>query len=196
MKNCDDIDEVDEEDSAYATTTATEDIQYINTKIEWSNWRDNLAEASFTECMTTSLRALKHVWTKEEEGTLVECLVDLVSMEGWKSDNGTFRPSYLAKLDIAEMRGLMCSGFGWKDDAKCIITEKELFDNWLHPTVNRLLNKLFPYYDEPAYVLAVIGRRVASLRHLRTWGLTSLPGMKGLTARWEGGVSISVQLGD
>ena len=33
--------------------------------------------------------------------------------------------------DIAEMRGLMCSGFGWNDDAKCIITEKELFDNWV-----------------------------------------------------------------
>ncbi|KAA0037606.1 retrotransposon protein [Cucumis melo var. makuwa] len=30
--------------------------------------------------MTTSSRAPKHVWTKEEEGTLVECLVDLVSM--------------------------------------------------------------------------------------------------------------------
>ncbi|TYJ97710.1 retrotransposon protein [Cucumis melo var. makuwa] len=38
--------------------------------------------------MTTSSRASKHVWTKKEEGTLVECLVDLVSMGGWKSDNG------------------------------------------------------------------------------------------------------------
>ena len=32
---------------------------------------------------------------------------------------------------IAEMRGPTCSGFGWNDDAKCIITEKELFDNWV-----------------------------------------------------------------
>uniref|UniRef100_A0A9I9EEC9 DUF8040 domain-containing protein n=1 Tax=Cucumis melo TaxID=3656 RepID=A0A9I9EEC9_CUCME len=42
--------------------------------------------------MSTSNRAPRHVWTKEEEGTLVECLMELVSMGGWKSDNGTFRP--------------------------------------------------------------------------------------------------------
>ncbi|XP_050935825.1 regulatory-associated protein of TOR 1-like [Cucumis melo] len=32
---------------------------------------------------------------------------------------------------IAEMRGPTCNGFGWNDDAKCIITEKELFNNWV-----------------------------------------------------------------
>ncbi|KAA0062209.1 retrotransposon protein [Cucumis melo var. makuwa] len=48
--------------------------------------------------MSTSNRAPRHVWTKEEEGTLVECLMKLVSMGGWKSDNGTFRPGYLAQL--------------------------------------------------------------------------------------------------
>ncbi|TYK29919.1 Retrovirus-related Pol polyprotein from transposon TNT 1-94 [Cucumis melo var. makuwa] len=40
MTNCDDIDEVDEGDSACTTTTAIEDIQYMDTTIEWSNWRD------------------------------------------------------------------------------------------------------------------------------------------------------------
>ncbi|KAA0049604.1 retrotransposon protein [Cucumis melo var. makuwa] len=49
MTNCDDIDEVDEGDSTYATTTATEDIQFINTAIEWSNWCDDLAKAMFIE---------------------------------------------------------------------------------------------------------------------------------------------------
>uniref|UniRef100_A0A9I9CFQ9 Uncharacterized protein n=1 Tax=Cucumis melo TaxID=3656 RepID=A0A9I9CFQ9_CUCME len=29
----------------------------------------------------------------------------------------------------AEMQGLTCSEFSWNDDAKCIIAEKELFDN-------------------------------------------------------------------
>ncbi|KAL0544638.1 hypothetical protein IC582_019756 [Cucumis melo] len=48
--------------------------------------------------MSTSNRSPRHVWTKEEEGTLVECLMELVSMGGWKSDNGTFRPGYLAQL--------------------------------------------------------------------------------------------------
>ncbi|KAA0045949.1 retrotransposon protein [Cucumis melo var. makuwa] len=48
--NCDDIDDVDEGDSAYATTTTAKDIQYIETTNEWSRWRDKLAEAMFTEC--------------------------------------------------------------------------------------------------------------------------------------------------
>ena len=48
--------------------------------------------------MTSSSRAPKHVWTEEEEATLVECMVELVSIGGWKSDNGTFRPGYLPQL--------------------------------------------------------------------------------------------------
>ncbi|TYK23165.1 retrotransposon protein [Cucumis melo var. makuwa] len=36
MTNCDDIDDVDEGDSAYATTTVAKDIQYIETTNEWS----------------------------------------------------------------------------------------------------------------------------------------------------------------
>ncbi|TYK26911.1 retrotransposon protein [Cucumis melo var. makuwa] len=57
--------------------------------------------------MSTSFCAPKHVWTKEEEDTFVECLIELVSM-------GDEIPSY--------------------------------------HTANELLNKLFPYYDELAYV--------------------------------------------
>ncbi|KAA0045644.1 retrotransposon protein [Cucumis melo var. makuwa] len=82
--------------------------------------------------MSTSNRAPRHVWTKEEEGTLVECLMELVSMGGWKSDNGTFRPGYLAQLVRMMAENLPgCQS---------------------HPAAKGLLNKSFPYYDELTYV--------------------------------------------
>ncbi|KAA0063060.1 retrotransposon protein [Cucumis melo var. makuwa] len=49
MTYCDDVEDEDEGDSTYATTTASEDIQYIETTNEWSQWRDDLAESMFTE---------------------------------------------------------------------------------------------------------------------------------------------------
>ncbi|KAA0042465.1 retrotransposon protein [Cucumis melo var. makuwa] len=129
--------------------------------------------------------------------------MELVSMGGWKSDNGTFRPGYLAQLvhmmaeklprcqvqpttvidcriktfqAITEMQGPACSGFGWNDEEKCIIAEKELFGNWVrsHPASKRLLNKPFLYYDKLTYVFGHDRATGRLLRHLPTWSLMSL----------------------
>ncbi|KAL0539285.1 hypothetical protein IC582_023481 [Cucumis melo] len=138
MTYCDDVDDVDEWDSTYATTTTSEDIHYIETTNKWSQWHDELAESMFTDWhMSTSNRAPRHVWTKEEEGTLVECLMKLVSMGGWKSDNGTFRPGYLAQL--VRMMAEKLPGC----QVRAMIS---------HPAAKGLLNKPFPYYDELTYV--------------------------------------------
>ncbi|TYK08447.1 retrotransposon protein [Cucumis melo var. makuwa] len=49
MTYCYDVDGVDEGDSTYATTTASEDIHYIETTNKWSQWRDELTESMFTD---------------------------------------------------------------------------------------------------------------------------------------------------
>ncbi|TYK30996.1 retrotransposon protein [Cucumis melo var. makuwa] len=49
MTYCDNVDDVDERDSTYATTTASEDIDYIETTNEWSQWHDELAKSMFTD---------------------------------------------------------------------------------------------------------------------------------------------------
>ena len=107
--------------------------------------RTNVFIVIFIVSMASSSREPKHVWTKEEEATLVECLVELVSAGRWRSNNGTFRPCYLAQLEqmmAAKLPGRLfqativigcriktlkrtfqtiaiygpsCSGFGWNE---------------------------------------------------------------------------------
>ncbi|XP_024029924.1 uncharacterized protein LOC21412682 [Morus notabilis] len=48
------------------------------------------------------------------------------------------------------MLGPAGSGFGWNDKDKCVVVEKDVFDEWVksHPSAKGLRNKPFPYYDE------------------------------------------------
>ncbi|TYK22668.1 retrotransposon protein [Cucumis melo var. makuwa] len=103
--------------------------------------------------MASSSRLLKHTWTKEEEASLVECLVELVNAGGWRSDNGTFRPGYLnqlARMMVFKIPVVL----GGMMKRKCIVVEKKLFDNWVksHSTAKGLLNKSFVHYDELSYM--------------------------------------------
>ncbi|TYJ97298.1 retrotransposon protein [Cucumis melo var. makuwa] len=90
--------------------------------------------------MSTSNRAPRHVWMKEEEGTLVECLMELVSMGGWKSDNGTFRPGYLGNWPLPKCGAQRAVALGGTMKRNS------------HPAAKGLLNKPFTYYDELTYV--------------------------------------------
>ncbi|KAL0545976.1 hypothetical protein IC582_015880 [Cucumis melo] len=129
--------------------------------------------------------------------------MELVNAGGLRSDNETFRLGYLNQLarmmafkipgsnvhastidsrikllkrmfhSIADMRGPTCSGFRWNDEQKCIVAEKEVFDNWVksHPAAKGLLNKSFPHYDELSYVFGkdrATGGRVESSADVRS----------------------------
>ncbi|KAJ6823880.1 uncharacterized protein M6B38_127975 [Iris pallida] len=51
---------------------------------------------------------------------------------------------------IAEMLGPNASGFVWNDELKCVVCDKDVFQDWVksHPTAKGLRNKPFPYYDD------------------------------------------------
>uniref|UniRef100_A0A9I9EJ09 DUF8040 domain-containing protein n=1 Tax=Cucumis melo TaxID=3656 RepID=A0A9I9EJ09_CUCME len=97
------------------------------------------------EMVAMFLHILAHDVKNREEAGFVECLVELVNADGWRSDNETFCLRYLNQLArmmvfkipgcnihastidnriklmkrmfhaLAEMRDPMCSGFGWND---------------------------------------------------------------------------------
>ena len=102
--------------------------------------------------MTSSSRAPKHVWVYGRVGVcwwmnvrqwhirlgyLAQLLRMMVAkLPGCNVHATTVIDCHIKTLKrtyqvITEMCGPSCNGFGWNDDAKCIVAEKELFDNWV-----------------------------------------------------------------
>ncbi|TYK04240.1 retrotransposon protein [Cucumis melo var. makuwa] len=134
MTYCDDV---DEGDSTYATTTASEDIHYIETTNEWS------------QCMSTSNRASRHVWTKEEEGTLVECLMELVPMRDGNRIMVRFGQVTLHTWPLPKCRGQHAVALSGTMNRNESLQRKHYLIIGL---AKGLLNKPFSYYDELTYV--------------------------------------------
>ncbi|KAA0055621.1 retrotransposon protein [Cucumis melo var. makuwa] len=97
--------------------------------------------------MLTSNRAPRHVWTKEKEGTLVECFMELVSMGGWKSDNGMFRPGYLAQLSHPAAKRLLNKPFPYYDELTYVFGRNRATDRFAETFVNVGSNEPGGGYD-------------------------------------------------
>ncbi|KAG6468192.1 hypothetical protein ZIOFF_072763 [Zingiber officinale] len=133
-------------------------------------------ESSIPPKFKRKTQSTKHLWTKQEDAVLVDCLVELSKDSTWKSENG-FRTCYLlhleklmaAKLPSSSLKATPhiesrykllkrqfhaitemlnhSSGFGWSDVEKCIITTKDS-----HPAAIGLRNKEFPHLDDLMFV--------------------------------------------
>ncbi|KAG6482883.1 hypothetical protein ZIOFF_059522 [Zingiber officinale] len=132
-----------------------------------SNVVENV-ESSMPPKIKRKTQSTKHLWTKQEDAALVDCLVELSKDSAWKSENG-FRTGYLVHLEklmaaklpssslkanphiesrykllkrqfyaITEMLNHN-SGFGWND-----------VEN--HPAAIGLRNKEFPHLDDLMFV--------------------------------------------
>ncbi|KAL4616023.1 hypothetical protein ACB092_07G169300 [Castanea dentata] len=129
-------------------------------------------ENTYSEPVNEGKRGTKFQWTAEEDDKLVECLLELAAGFTAKLEEllekklprcgikasphiesryKTLRKQYRA---IADMLGPNASGFGWNDNEKMVVVEKQIFEDWVkgHPDAKGLWNKRFPHFDDLALV--------------------------------------------
>ncbi|KAH0643217.1 hypothetical protein KY290_035430 [Solanum tuberosum] len=85
-------------------------IDVVESSQEWTTWRDELAQSIKMEIQKSSMQppkrskrrrstpSTRRTWTPTEESTLINGLKELC-VNGWRADNGTFRPGYLMELE-------------------------------------------------------------------------------------------------
>ncbi|GER34071.1 iron-regulated surface determinant protein H [Striga asiatica] len=143
--------------------------------MEYSCTQDNTTRPSSSQAKT------RRVWTRAEEGALIDALKDMVT-EGWRADNG-FRQGYnfeierrlKAKFPGCDIRAdphisskihvwrktyvsvaliKSNSGFGWSEITKSFSCDDKVWTAWLKvdPHAKSLRNKSFPYINEWAEI--------------------------------------------
>ncbi|KAH0641790.1 hypothetical protein KY290_033401 [Solanum tuberosum] len=87
-----------------------DNIDVVESSQEWTTWRDELAQSIQMEIQKSSMQppkrsrrrrstpSTRRTWTPTEESTLINGLKELC-VNGWRADNGTFRPGYLMELE-------------------------------------------------------------------------------------------------
>ncbi|GER44505.1 transcriptional factor B3 family protein [Striga asiatica] len=143
--------------------------------MEYSCTQDNTTRPSSSQAKT------RRVWTRAEEGALIDALKDMVT-EGWRADNG-FRQGYnfeierrlKAKFPGCDIRAdphisskihvwrktyvsvaliKSNSSFGWSEVTKSFSCDDKVWTAWLKvdPHAKSLRNKSFPYINEWAEI--------------------------------------------
>ncbi|KAF8011145.1 hypothetical protein BT93_J1689 [Corymbia citriodora subsp. variegata] len=144
----------------------------------WALKRDRIAHAmwiSYQNIRRSHYKANEEKvkqfrWSKPMERVLLEILADEAT-KGNKPSS-TFKPSLIARPNhienhlktvksnwktIQTLRGK--SGFNWDDKLKMVIAGKKEFDEYVHHSHEKYLNKMIDMYDEMALV---VGRDMAT----------------------------------
>ncbi|KAL8089906.1 hypothetical protein AgCh_039390 [Apium graveolens] len=143
-----------------------EHITTIGASNEWTTFRENLANLMFSmesrvDTVERGAGKNKRKWTEDEDGTLIESLLELVNNGAYKACN-SFKPRHLAFLKsllntkiptlglkgkphiesrlktlkkdfttVYDLRFGSTSGFGWDPESKVVTEPKDVWDSYV-----------------------------------------------------------------